>query len=206
MPEFERELGDAERMRVTDFAGLLSAFFGKRWVENGMPLDLGQQNDMFFYVAGYDADDPYGKVFTFSIPSAPAPALAIPDDQFGAAWGGQREITDRLLQGFDPQVPALVEEILGIPPERRNPQVLNDQLRTKTGAPIPWQFLPLQDCVDLAMFIIKTTIAYQRFTVGIRGVGGATDVATITRDGVHDVQAKQISGEREHPTGRSRVV
>ncbi|HTB93139.1 MAG TPA: hypothetical protein VK728_09935 [Candidatus Sulfotelmatobacter sp.] len=206
MPELEGELGDAERMTVAAFALVLSDFFGKRWAESGMPFNLGQQNDMFFYVAGYDEGDPYGKVFTFSIPTAPSPTLAIPDGQFGAAWGGQREITDRLIQGFDPQVPALAEDILAIPPAQRNPGVLYEQLRTRVGAPIPWQFLPLQDCVDLAMFLVRTTIAYQRFTVGIRGVGGATDVATITRDGVNDVQTKQISGEREHPTGRSRTV
>jgi hypothetical protein len=206
MPELEGELGDAERMSVSAFAKALSDFFGKRWTENGMPLDLGQQNDMFFYVGGYDGDDPYGKVFGFSIPSAPIPSHAIPEGQFGAAWGGQREITDRLIQGFDPQVPAFAEDILAIPPAQRNTAALNEQLRTKVGAPIPWQFLPLQDCVDLAMFLVKTTIAYQRFTVGIRGVGGATDVATITRDGVNEIQTKQISGEREHPTGRSRTT
>lgn len=206
MPEFEQELGDANRMPVNDFSNVLSKFFLKRWTESGMPVDLGQQNDMFFYVGGYDEHEPYGKVFIFSIPSAPVPVFAIPDDQFGAAWGGQREITDRLLQGFDPQVPALAEEFLAVPQTQRNPQALYEQLRTRVTAPIPWQFLPLQDCVDLAMFLVKTTIAYQRFTVGIRGVGGATDVATITRDGVHDVQTKQITGEREHPTGRSRVL
>ena len=112
---------------------------------------------------------------------------------------------DRLVQGFDPQVPFFAEEILGIAQEQRNPGGLYNQLKGKVGAPIPWQFLPLQDSVDLAMFLIKTTIAYQRFTVGIRGVGGATDVAAITRDGVNEIQIKQISGEREHPTGRSRT-
>jgi hypothetical protein len=205
MPEFEKQLGAAARMSVQEFANALSAFFGKRWTDGGMPVDMGQQNDMFFYVGGYDGDDPYGKVFGFSVPTAPEPVLAIEDGQFGAAWGGQREIVDRLVQGFDPQVPIFAEESLGIAPEHRNPNELYNQLKVKVGAPIPWQFLPLQDCVDLAMFLIKTTIAYQRFTVGIRGVGGATDVAAITRDGVNDIQMKQISGEREHPTGRSRA-
>jgi hypothetical protein len=204
MPELEEELSDGERMTVEGFAGRLSAFFGKRWEDSGMPMDLGQPSDMFFYVGGYDAGDAYGKVFGFSIPTAPTPTHAIPDGQFGAAWGGQREITDRLVQGFDPGVPTAVEEILAIPDARRNPALIDQQLRMKVAAPIPWQFLPLQDSVDLAMFLIRTTISYQRFTVGIRGVGGATDVVAITRDGVNEIQTKHITGEREHPTGRSR--
>jgi hypothetical protein len=205
MPEFEAKLHGAERMTVHAFAKALSDFFGERWTESGMPVNQGPQNDMFFYVGGYDGVEPYGKVIGFSIPSSPEPTYAIQDGQFGAAWGGQREITDRLIQGFDPRIPSFVEDILAIPPAQRNTTALNDQIKGKVGAAIPWQFLPLQDCVDLAIFLVRTTIAYQRFTVGIRGVGGATDVATITRDGVIDVQTKQISGEREHPTGRSRT-
>ena len=161
---------------------------------------------MVFFVGGYDAGDAYGTVLKFSIPSSPQPEQAIPEGQFGAAWGGQREITDRIMQGFDPALPMLVEEKLSLPQARRNPAALNDALKAKMPAPIPWQFLPLQDCVDLAIFLVRTTIAYQRFTVGVRGVGGAIDVATITRtDGFNEIQAKQIFGEKEHPTGRSRT-
>lgn len=205
MPEFEKQVAGEKRLSVSAFAEQLSAFFGKCWAESDMPQQQPQQNDMFFYVGGYDGEDPYGKVIGFSIPSAPNPAPAIPEGQFGAAWGGQREITDRLIQGFDPRIPELVEEIFAIPQENRNPQELYKQLTIKVGASIPWQFLPLQDCVDLAMFLIRTTISYQRFTVGIRAVGGAIDVAAITRDGLNEIQTKQITGEREHPTGRSRA-
>jgi hypothetical protein len=63
--------------------------------------------------------------------------------------------------------------------------------------PIPYQFLPLQDCVDLAIFLIKTTATLQGWTTGARGVGSAVDVATITRtDGFRTVQEKRIVGDR----------
>jgi hypothetical protein len=63
--------------------------------------------------------------------------------------------------------------------------------------PIPYQFLPLQDCVDLAIFLIKTTATLQRWTTDVRGVGGATDVATITRtEGFRAIQEKRIVGDR----------
>ena len=65
------------------------------------------------------------------------------------------------------------------------------------GMPIPYQFLPLQDSVDLAIFLIKTTATLQGFSAGVRGVGGAIDVATITRtEGFRAIQEKEIVGER----------
>lgn len=205
MPEFEHEVSKAE-MTVADFAKALSDFFAKKWAESKMPTNLGIHNDMHFYVGGYDKNQAYGSIYSFSIPSASMPVLVMPQGQFGAAWGGQREITDRLLQGFDPRVPGFVEEILTIPPPQRNAASLTEQLKARVGASVPWQFLPLQDCVDLAMFLVRTTIAYQRFTVGIRAVGGAIDIVAITAEGINEIQTKQISGEREHPTGRSRTL
>jgi hypothetical protein len=204
MPEFEKDLGEEARLSVHAFAERLSGFFMTRWQTSDMPQNLGQENDMVFFVGGYDLDDAYGTIVRFSVPNNPVPELAVAEGQFGAAWGGQREITDRLLQGFDPMIPFLVEDVLGVPPAQRNPNELNNQLRSRLATPIPWQFLPLQDCVDLAIFLVRTTIAYQRFIVGVRGVGGAIDVATITRDGYKESQAKQIIGEKEHPRERSR--
>jgi hypothetical protein len=63
--------------------------------------------------------------------------------------------------------------------------------------PIPYQFLPLQDSVDLAIFLIRTTATLQGWVAGVRGVGGAIDVATVTRtDGFKAIQQKTIEGER----------
>lgn len=196
MPEFEAELASEKRLKVEAFTDKLSEFFVGQWKSLKMPNNLPPGNDMVFLVGGYDKDAAYGSVFSFSVPSEPKPKKLIPDEQFGANWGGQREYTDRLMQGFDPNLPGLVQEILGIPPERRS-ATLDQDLRGKLGIPIPWQFLPLQDCVDLATFIVRTTIALQKFVVGVRGVGGAVDVATITRvQGFKEIQVKQIIGEK----------
>lgn len=63
--------------------------------------------------------------------------------------------------------------------------------------PIPYQFLPLQDCVDLSIFLVRTTIELQKWMIDIRGVGGVIDVATITRtEGFKYVQRKEIKGDK----------
>ncbi len=67
------------------------------------------------------------------------------------------------------------------------------------SAAIPFAFLPLQDCVDISIFLIRTTATIQSWITGVRGVGGAIDVAMITRtEGFKAVQQKRIKGERPY--------
>lgn len=192
LPEFEAELKDSPRLTVQVFAERLSAFFMRQWNAAGMPPS--GVPDLVFLVGGYDEDAPYGTVFEIFIPSRPAPREVIAAGMFGAVWGGQREITDRIIQGFDPQIPVLVQDMLEIPPANRRPQLETD-LKNRLRLPIPWQFLPLQDCVDLSIFLVRATITLQKWLVGIRGVGGAVDVATVTRtEGFKAIQQKRVEG------------
>jgi hypothetical protein len=198
LPELETKIstkrGNA-RLNVEDFAKELSEFFMEQWTVHMAGVTQQAGNDMVFVIGGYDEQAPYGRVFEFFIPSKPAPIerLAGAGD-FGAVWGGQREFVDRLINGYDPRAIDLAETELGLDAESKR------RLTTKLSelmTPIPFQFLPLQDCVDLSIFLIRTTIKLQTWTVGLRGVGGAVDVATITKtDGFQAIQVKQIIGEK----------
>lgn len=194
LPEFEDELSKQKegRLSVEEFAQKLGEFFMRQWTET-MPQEYSGP-DMLFIIGGYDEGAPYGRVFRMAIPSSP-----IPEEQqakgFGVTWGGQLESTNRLMKGFDPRVPLIVQQCLGITDEKISE--LEQQLEKSLMIPIPYQFLPLQDCVDLSVFLIRTTMELQRWTVGIRGVGGAIDVATITRTGgFQPIQRKTIVAER----------
>ena len=97
---------------------------------------------MIFIVAGYDDEKaPYGRIFEVKIPSAPTPSELLGGGQFGAAWGGQREMTDRLLQGFDPQLPMLVQQHLQVPAANQQTAAaaLSAALGARLAIPIPWQ-------------------------------------------------------------------
>jgi len=196
IPEFQAELTkkQKENLSVEQFASELSEFFSSQWKMLGMPEQLPQGTpDMAFLIGGYDPGAPYGRVFEFFVPSRPQPReWFVGPGQFGAVWGGQREYVDRLIQGYDPRLLDLIAAELQLGPA----QVEN--LRAKLGAlsiPVPYQFLPLQDCVDFSIFLLRTTIRLQTRTVGIRGVGGAIDVAVITQEGFKPVRLKQLSGE-----------
>lgn len=195
LTELETELRGKGRLSVEEFSNQLGSFFMKQWARtmppaNEAPPDMA----MIFLVGGYDAGAPYGRLFQVVVPHKPvADEQSI--GQFGALWGGQREYVDRLIQGYDDALPVVVQRVLGLDDATRDR--LAGDLKTDRQAKIPYQFLPLQDCVDLAIMLIRTTILMQRWIVDVRGVGGAIDIATITRtEGFKPVQQKEIRGER----------
>ena len=188
--EFESSL-PLTRLSVEEFAVTLSDFYLKQW-DAAMPSDY-KGPSIVFLVAGYNDDEPYGRVYLIEIPRAPQPVQQKDLNDFGWTWGGQREIMDRLLSGYDGRAIESLRNALGL---------TDDQVTSARQAlrefqmNVPIQFLPLQDCIDLAIFFIRTTMEGQRFSIGIRGVGGPIDVATITRSsGFQWVQRKQIRGE-----------
>src|SRR4028119_2173193 len=122
-----------------------------------------------FLVGGFDEGDAYGRVFEVSIPDSPVPVEKNVDD-FGITFGGQHEIAGRLLGGYDPRLEALVTANVHL--NAAQTANLRQKELPSLAMPIPYQFLPLQDCVDRAIFLIKTTATLQRWRTGAGGAGG----------------------------------
>lgn len=188
LPEFEANL-PADTLPIAEFSNRLSQFFMGQW-NASMPSPYAGPN-ITFVVGGFDSGEPYGKVYLFEIPGTPNLVEQQPND-FGITWGGQREIVDRLLQGFDTRIGPILQQALKI-----DKTALDSILQglAPLQLPVPIQFMALQDHVNLALFFIETTIAAQTLTLGIRGCGGPIDVATITRrEGFRFIQRKEIKG------------
>jgi hypothetical protein len=194
--EFETRISEKQperRLTVEQFAKELSDFFLEQWNTRmtGIPYQPG--NDMVFLIGGYDEGSPYGRLFECYIPSRPVPVERCGGaGEFGAVWGGQFEYVNRLINGHDPKTVEMAAAALGLNTAQK--EVLAAKFR-ELAAPIPYPFLPLQDCVDLSMFLIRTTMKMQTWTVALSGVGGAVDVAAITRTGFAEIQLKQLTGE-----------
>jgi hypothetical protein len=186
-----------EELSTEEFARRLGSFFLERWKDGGMPTPVPKGGDMIFYVAGFTGDEPIGRLYELSVPSHPEPTEQ-QKGVLGGIWGGQREIVDRIVQGFDPNVLGFTLSELKQTLSEAEQKALYEKMRNKFGQPIPWPLLPLQDCVNVAVFLVKATISVQGWSFGLRGVGGAVDVATITRSaGFQPVVIKEIRIERE---------
>jgi hypothetical protein len=191
LPELEAELAGGGRLPVEEFAQRVSDFYLERWNAASMPAGA---DSMFFLVAGFDEGAAYGRVFSFDLPNTVTPSEEVKDD-FGLRWGGQTEIVQRMLVGYDAQAIAVATKAIGLDASAAG--TLQTALTADLSLRIPYQFLPLQDCVDLAVFLVRATATLQQWTLGLRGVGGPIDVATITRtDGFRAIQAKTVRGER----------
>jgi hypothetical protein len=187
VPEFESEIGD-KPLGIEEFAGRLADFYQKQW-QLVVPATYSGPA-MTFVVGGYDERDAYGKVFMIEIPRKPKPLELNKGTNFGITWGGQTDHMDRLLRGYDRSLPELVAKALSLPPAKR--KELEDAI-APLQMPLPLPAMPLQDCVDLAVFFIRTTITAQSLTIGTHGVGGPIDVATVTRSrGLEFIQRKRI--------------
>jgi hypothetical protein len=101
------------------------------------------------------------------------------------------EIVDRIVRGYEAGLPDKIGNMLGLSNEQRG--VLRSVMESGS-LPIPIGVMALQDCVDLALTLIRTTIAMQQLSVTMRGVGGPVDVVTITRkEGLKLVQFKEVT-------------
>lgn len=172
VPELELELKHGGRKTILEYANKMSDFFLKRWKES-MNSNQPPSGTMTFIVGGYNRDAPYGAVFLFDIPDNPGPREQNPKD-FGMTMGGQYQMASRIIQGYDPALLAILDNR----PDLTDSQVqgIRQDLKSLQHT-IPIHVLALQDCVDLATFLIRTTITAQDLAIGLRGVGGTIEVA-----------------------------
>jgi len=191
LPEFDSSLEGIEQMGVPDFAERLGGFFMDQWKSN-MPGEY-KGASMMFIVGGYDPGSAYGRVYLFDVPRRPDPVEQNPgSSSFGMTWGGQLQIASRIIHGYDPGLVAFLKAELDLEDDRV--LALLTKAQQALGYTIPYSVLPLQDCVDLATFMIRTTIQAQDLAITHRGVGGPIDVAVITRtNGLQFIQRKEVT-------------
>lgn len=190
IPEFETGLTES-RLSIKDFVKKFSDFFLKQWQNKGPKNYRGP--GMTFVIAGFDQKSPYGSVHLLNIPNQPVAEEQSPNT-FGVTWGGQIELASRLVVGYDIKLVEILKRKLKL--SDKQIEELKTEFRQLTLG-VPYAVLSLQDCIDLAVFLVKTTMEGQRLSIAIRGVGGAIDVAVITkREGVRIIQQKKLMGEK----------
>ena len=96
---------------------------------------------------------------------------------------------ERLLNGVAPRAIAIAQDALELTDDQADK--LNERWERELGLSIPYR-LPLQDCIDLSTILVDMTANVMTWTIGVQGVGGEVDVATITStDGFQPIQQKK---------------
>lgn len=195
----------------------------KKWDPNSS-RDIGQILTSFkkffrnkkgrpsFIIAGYDSDREI-KIFEWR-PGWKQEKRYFAKVIAGHLWAGQDDVITRLLKGYDGRFDynpilnvldsALVSKIDSIQIDTLKHSIqtaIQNELRSLDYIEILGR-MTLQDGIDFALFLIQTTVNFQRFTDGIvkdpgtfPGVGGPIDVAVITPKGFEWIQKKELVGE-----------
>jgi len=141
------------------------------------PPELG------FYMAGYSRNAVFADEREFVLPRDSKPLEPRKRDDVGATWRGVEFPFIRLGNGYALRVRQRLEE-KGMQPAEIG-AVLDD-----LGIEVQFDGMPVQDAIDYATFILKTTIGYSTFSMAVSPCGGPLQVAAILPDNGFEWLAK----------------
>ncbi|MCA9584495.1 MAG: hypothetical protein KC657_03970 [Myxococcales bacterium] len=142
------------------------------------------------FIGGYSSGADRAEVWRLDINVAGEAELkraSGPELATGLLWGGDAQAIQRLVLGFDGRFPKrMVDELkLGDGSDGRvsEKDFLDAVGRVGEGMEAnilaPW--MPIQDAIDLAHFLVDTAAKYSRYTPGYQTIGGPIDIAAITK-------------------------
>ena len=155
-------------------------------------------------LSGYSADAALPETWSIRFDGLDPiePELVWGEDEYGLSWEGQAGCINRLLgdvphSGFNEAEAQLAEVSLFNQNSSDSPTDEMDSPMLVTPG------MPLLDAVDVARFLMETSLAFERLRADrqLKTIGGPVDLAVITRhEGFRWVQRKRI------PTVRTKSV
>jgi len=173
------KLDKGKRGNVQEVAKALFDYFGNLYQAEFANIALEQKMRDFrfgIFVAGCSIDKPFVEEWEFLLPRDDKVKQVRPDTVFGASWRGIDLPFTRLLKGFDPRIGQKLREG-GVADD-----IVKGALES-WKANIAYDGMPVQDAIDLAVFIVKTTIGFVSFEIGAPSCGGPLQVASVLPDG-----------------------
>ena len=172
-------LTQQKKENVQGVAKALFGYFNTLYQTEFTNIPLEQKIRDFrlgIFVAGCSKGKPFVEEWEFLLPRDDKVKQVRSDAAFGASWRGVDLPFTRLLKGFDPRSRQKLREH-GI-----SDKIIGEALQS-WKANIAYDGMPVQDAINLAVFIVKTTIGLVSFEIGAPSCGGPLQVASILPDG-----------------------
>ncbi len=188
---------DAVAERVRDF------LHGEKYEPHAASAatDGAAPGELGFLVAGYsaDADEPTAYVMNVNTGGQPDVIEVLPAGSTGAQWWGQPDAIARILNGTSVAFPQALLNV-GAVRDIDDAIQLGSAVQPELNAQLIAAPMPIQDAIDLAEFLVYSTIQFVRFTPGPPTVGGPIEIATITKhEGFRWVRRKHYFDTRLNP-------
>jgi hypothetical protein len=160
---------------VADISQALFNFIKSHYDATFSAVSGAQRPALGFYVAGFSVGGVFAEELEFEFPHDAGPRPVRPADQFGASWRGIWVPFQRMFFGVDPR---FADKLLtaGVAP------AVIQQAQNGLQLNVVFDGMPVQDAVNFAEFIAKTTIGVATFDAGVASCGGPLQVATILPD------------------------
>lgn len=170
---------DASNYSIEEVANRAKDFFEDRYAAIDPPPPNGTGFE--FWVGGYGSASDNAELWKIQLVGGVmlSPELIASHNEGGhVAWGGQPGPIGRLLLGFDNRLGDILVAS-GLDPAAVGP--LMQQIQGELQTPLVHEAMPVVDAINLADFLVDLTKRYFRFLPGADIVGGATDMATVTK-------------------------
>lgn len=171
------------------------------------PDEHGNYPTLGLLIAGYSSGSQQAEVWKIEIDtpdSAPTPVEEFSSRDSGWAAFGQPGALMRLFHGVDPFLAGYLASAATVKPINEQTAPLEQVLTAIYEQPaVPP--MPFQDAINLAQFMVDTTVGYTRYILGPNTVGGEVEVAGISRhEGFKWVKRKHYFSQSLNPTGAKR--
>jgi len=151
---------------------------------------------MGYRIGGYSAGAALPEVWEFIIigNECANPVSIYDRDSFGLRWAGQGEALDRLILGCGSDTHSV---LVNAGHSQEEATTITKTLYGGLCAPLSLSAMPIQDAIDLTYFLADTAAKFSLFSLNAPTVGGAIDVATITKhEGFKWIQRKHFYNEK----------
>lgn len=177
-----------QQITVKKFANQLQKFYKEKWDSEE---DTNQDIPMIFQVAGINRSQQFGEVYIVSVPGDDPPLKVVADGEFSLYYGGDKSVVERLIQGRDLRIDNLILQDASLNDTHDKLRIIFNDVATRHLLPLG--AYALQDAINLARFLIETTIKMQELSLNESSVGGAIDICCITKsDGCITISKKKV--------------
>jgi hypothetical protein len=173
---------DPNAYTVQQVAILFKEFmFDRHYQQAFDQIPADQRPELGFMVAGYSSGQPRGEVWLLYTGQGihHGPDLAIGQDESAITWQGQPLSLRRLLLGFDAGGLRMVLHNAGL--QQPEIEAIIQSCSQEFGVGMVKDGMPIQDAIDLAIYLEETSAGFSRFCDGPAFVGGPVEVAVLTR-------------------------
>ncbi|MGY3588512.1 hypothetical protein ACVIGB_002529 [Bradyrhizobium sp. USDA 4341] len=150
-------------------------------------------------ICGYSTDAELPEVWDVKIigDKCAEPERTQTKESFGPRWDGEYEALDRLILGIGTGTREFLKKE-GL--SEADAFAATTKMVNALSVPVVMAAMPIQDAIDLATFMVETTIKFVRFNFRAETVGGAIEIAAITKhEGFKWVKRKFFYTEEVNP-------